>query len=184
LWPDEEGDAAARSLTVTLHRLRKLLGDANVVRQTAGMLTLNDRLCWVDAFAFENSLAREGDGNAGEAALQLYRGAFLVQEDGASWAVPMRERLRAKFVQVVARHGAALEAAGLCEQAVELYSHGIEADSLIEAFYQGLMRCYGRLDRRTEAVSAYRRLRDTLSVVLGVSPSTSTRRLFDTLRLG
>lgn len=34
-------------------------------------------------------------------------------------------------------------------------SRRIEADPLVEQFYQGLMRCYNRLDRRTEAMSTY-----------------------------
>lgn len=46
------------------------------------------------------------------------------------------------------------------------------------------MRCYDRLDRRMEAVSAYRRLRETLSITLGVQPSTATQRLFDSMRGG
>jgi DNA-binding SARP family transcriptional activator len=39
------------------------------------------------------------------------------------------------------------------------------------------MRCYSALGRPTEAVSAYRRLRQTLSVVLGVAPSAESQRL-------
>ncbi|MEO8164914.1 MAG: bacterial transcriptional activator domain-containing protein, partial [Betaproteobacteria bacterium] len=46
------------------------------------------------------------------------------------------------------------------------------------SFHQGLMRCYERLDKRTEAFSAYRRLKHTLSVVLGVPPSDATQKLF------
>jgi len=34
-----------------------------------------------------------------------------------------------------------------------------------------LMRCHEKLDRRTEAIGAYRRLRQTLSVTLGLHPS-------------
>jgi len=40
------------------------------------------------------------------------------------------------------------------------------------------MRCYERLDKRTEALSVYRRLKHTLSVLLGVPPSDATQRLF------
>jgi LuxR family maltose regulon positive regulatory protein len=183
LWPDNEGDAARRSLTATLHRLRKLLVNGNAIRQAGGKLTLDNKYCWVDAVAFESRLDREcDDREAGSSAIPLYRGAFLAQEEDATWAVPMRERLRARFIQAVGKQCTSLEAARRYEQAIGLYLRGIEADSLIELFYQGLMRCYDKLDRRTEAVSAYRRLRQTLSVTLGVPPSIESQRLFAALR--
>jgi DNA-binding SARP family transcriptional activator len=60
---------------------------------------------------------------------------------------------------------------------------GIDADPIVESFQQGLMRCYERLGKRTEALSVYRRLKHTLSVVLGVPPSDAVQRLFqDMLR--
>jgi pentatricopeptide repeat protein len=61
---------------------------------------------------------------------------------------------------------------------MRLYLRGIEADPIVEAFHQGLMRCYQRLGRYTEAISAYRRLRQVLSVVLGVSPSEQSEMLY------
>ena len=94
----------------------------------------------------------------------------------------LRERLRSKFIQAVGKQGALLEKTGSYEQAIELYIRGIEADGLVEFFYQGLMRCYEKLDRRAEAASTYRRLRQTLSVTLGVPPSSESQRLFATLR--
>jgi pentatricopeptide repeat protein len=48
-------------------------------------------------------------------------------------------------------------------------------------FRSGLMRCYQRLGRHTEAISVYRRLRQTLSVVLSVSPSPESRALYRTI---
>jgi DNA-binding SARP family transcriptional activator len=183
LWPDQDGDAARRSLAATLHRLRKLLANDSAVRQAGGNLTLDERSCWVDATAFENRLHHGGDAaQASEAAILLYRGAFLAQED-APWAMPMRERLRAKFIHAVGKLGVPFEGLGRYESAIDLYVRGIEADNLVEPFYQGLMRCYDKLNRRTEAVSAYRRLRDTLSITLGVPPCSATQRLFETLRL-
>ncbi|MEQ1883326.1 MAG: hypothetical protein ABL878_20425, partial [Burkholderiales bacterium] len=129
LWPDEDGDAARRSLGATLHRLRKLLANDNAVRQAGGNLTLDDRSCWVDANAFENRLHHGGDTTeASEAAIPLYRGAFLAQED-APWAMPMRERLRAKFIHAVGKLGVSFEGSNRYENAIDLYARGIEADN-------------------------------------------------------
>ena len=183
LWPDDDGDAARRSLSATVHRLRKLLSSDNAVRQAGGNLTLDERSCWVDAAAFETRLHRRGDAaEVREAAILLYRGAFLAQED-APWAMPMRERLRAKFIHAVGKLGASFEGSGRYESAIDLYARGIEADNLVEPFYQGLMRCFDKLNRRTEPASTYRRLRETLSITLGVPPAPTTQRLFESLRL-
>jgi len=184
LWPDQDGDAASHSLTTTLHRLRKLLGNVAAIRQAGGELTLDRQYCWVDSIAFEERFDRAaGNDEQVQQAVTLYRGAFLIQEDYAPWAVPARERLRAKFIQAISKLGNSLEAATRHEAAIDLYLRGIEADPLVEPFYQGLMRCYEKLNRCTEAMSAYRRLRETLSVTLGVPPSSATQRLFEALRL-
>jgi DNA-binding SARP family transcriptional activator len=62
-------------------------------------------------------------------------------------------------------------------EAIRLYLRGIDADVIVEAFHRGLMRCYRCAGRLTEAVSAYRRLRQTLSVVLGIAPSAESEAL-------
>ena len=183
LWPDEEGDAARRALTSMLHRLRKLLGNTNAIRQVGGKLTLDSRYCWIDANVFESRLQQTGtDSEEFERALNLYGGAFLSQEEDAPWAVATRERLRSKFIQAVSRQATTLEAVRKYEDAVALYLRGIEADPLVENFYQGLMRSYDKLNRHTEAVSAFRRLRHTLSITLGVQPSPASQRLYEALR--
>jgi DNA-binding SARP family transcriptional activator len=43
------------------------------------------------------------------------------------------------------------------------------------------MRCYVAMDRAAEGIAAYRRLRQTLSVVLGVQPSESSEQLMQLL---
>jgi DNA-binding SARP family transcriptional activator len=45
------------------------------------------------------------------------------------------------------------------------------------------MRCYARLDRRAEAIAVYRRLKQILSVTLGLPPSATTERLYRGLKL-
>ena len=172
LWGEEEGDAAAKSLGAAVIRLRALLGDADAVVQQAGTLSLDRSRVWIDALAFDAT----GD-------LALYGGSFLAEEEGSPWPVPMREKLRARFIQRVAETGAALEREGRCEEAIAHYNRGLDADSIVEPFYQGLMRCYHRLDRFAEAASAYRRLKQILSVTLGVPPSATTERLYRSLHL-
>jgi DNA-binding SARP family transcriptional activator len=172
LWADEEGDAASKSLGAAVLRLRALLGDADAVVQQAGTLSLDRTRAWVDVWAFEAS-----------GRLDLYQGSFLPEEEGVPWPVPLRERLRARFIQRLGDEGKRLEEAGRHEDAIEAYMRGLDADSIIEPFYQGLMRCYARLDRRAEAASAYRRLKQILSVTLGVAPSATTERLYRTLHL-
>jgi DNA-binding SARP family transcriptional activator len=130
---------------------------------------------------FETRLADTGFDN--QKILALYGGTFLPEDEGESWSVAPRERLRGKFVDALSRYGATLESKGDLPGAVRCYMRGIDADPIVESFQQGLMRCYERLGKRTEALSVYRRLKHTLSVVLGVPPSDAVQRLFqDMLR--
>jgi LuxR family maltose regulon positive regulatory protein len=180
LWGDEEGDAASNAFGITLLRLRKLLGSTETILQRGGSVSLNPHLCWVDAHAFETRLSADQPVNWG--ALSLYAGTFLPSDEDEPWTVKIRERLRGRFIHALSMRGAELEAHGDERAALECYLRGIDADPIVESFHLGLMRCYERLGKRTEALSAYRRLRQTLSVTLGVQPSEAAQRLFDSLR--
>lgn len=189
LWPDEEGDAGHKALNVTVLRLRRLLGDQRLVVHQGGKVGLMRSKCWVDAWAFEQRLPMacngDSDGSNGqdvERVLALYRGAFLTDDVGEWWTVPARERLRGKFVHALSSFGRELEAQGRPGQAIDWYLKGVDADPIVEAFYQGLMRCYEQLQRRTEAIAAYRRLKQVLSVTLGLPPSAMTERLYQSIR--
>ena len=177
LWGDEEADAARQALGITVVRLRKLLGVNDVVSQHGGKISLDRTQCWVDAWRFEERTAQSNEQGAVSKGLALYEGKFLPDDEGEAWSVPSRERLRGKFIHLLATHGQSLEAGGDTAGAIELYMRGVDADPIVEVFYQGLMRCYQALGRPTEAVSAYRRLRQTLSVVLGVAPSAESQAL-------
>lgn len=100
------------------------------------------------------------------------------------WTVKTRERLRAKFVRLVESVAQSEEAAGCWEKAIAHYLKGLEADDLVEVFHLGLMRCYRALGRPAEAMAAFRRLRQTLSVILGIAPSPAAEALVQELREG
>ena len=182
LWPDADGDVARDAYRVALHRLRKLLGNADSVLSEDGRLTLNPALCWVDALACEELLQPMAgsleDGQSIDRLMRLYRGAFLADEPEQPWSVSLRERLRGKFVRRLVLLGAQLEQSGQYDQAAELYLRGTDTDSVTETFYQGLMRCYRALGRDAEALAVYRRMRQVLSALLGTEPCAESQALY------
>ena len=190
LWPDEEGDAAHGAYTMTLSRLRKLLGDSNILQQQGAKLSLDRRKCWVDAWAFEratsqigsSALSNERSSSNLTDALKLYGGTFLPEDSDAPWAASVRERLRSRFVRAVSEAGRELEHASQHEEAATLYQRGLDADNMAEAFYQGLMRCHATAGRTSDAIATYLRLKQLLSITLALKPSVATERLLQSLR--
>lgn len=194
LWPDSDGDLALQSLAVTVRRLRKLLGDEKAIHITEGRITLSNRLCWVDCWAFKRIFSRaerarrEGAASLNsslvllEKALLLYRGDFLEEEKESPWCVSLRERLRGKFLRAVMESGRSHEAAGEWEKALSCYRKGKEADGLHEEFYGRIMICHYRLGRPDEAIATYHRYRRTLKAVLGASPSPGIEMVFSSIR--
>jgi DNA-binding SARP family transcriptional activator len=190
LWPDSDGDAARRVFDVTLHRLRKLLGDEELVRLEDGHVALDRRRAWVDANAFEataevlvRSLRKPQDDEDRRAAerrndelFSLYRGPLL----GAghhTFSDARRERLRNLFVSCVERLGDGAERAQSLEEAVLLYERGLAADPLAESLHRRRIAALLRMDRGAEARRAFEQCRAALRQGLGVEPSVATRAL-------
>lgn len=192
LWPQEEGDAARRAFGVALVRLRRLLDVPDAVILNGQRVSLNPRLCWVDTWAFERFVgsAERALGNGGtgavialaERAIQLYRGNFLPADSDASWTLQARLRLKTRFTRFVETLGLVLEQTGEWQKAADCYYRGLEADDLIEEFYLGLMRCSQALNRPADGIAVFRRMRQTLSVVLNVQPSPAAETLAGELR--
>jgi DNA-binding SARP family transcriptional activator len=197
LWPEAEGDAAHSSFATTLSRLRHLLGIEQAIRFQEGKAFLDPRYCWVDVWSFERILGKaENAWNEGlterdrdqtvyltEKAVRMYSGPFLAG-DHEPWMMSIRERLRNKFLRNVRRLGDYWEQAGKLDKAVECYQKGLEVDDLAEEFYQRLMKCYKRMDRRAEALVTYKRCYQILSAVLGIEPSPETEALVKELKAG
>ena len=181
IWPDDEADAGRAAFSVTLHRLRKLIGSADAILIEDGLVSLNPRLCWVDAFAFERlgdqHFDQPAEGGQGRIALELYRGNLLPGDIDEPWSASLRERLKARFIRQVRAMGEWYEQAHEFRRALELYSRGLEADDLTEAFYHGLMRCHLALGCPADAASAYRRMRQLYAAILGIKPSAESERL-------
>ena len=188
LWPDADGDAAHHAFETALYRLRKLLGRNHLICVQGGNVTLDNRDCWIDTWAFErlsgriDRLLKREDAHeqdmqlkrlAGQA-LSLYKGHFLGDCDTEAWSVVLREKLRGKFVRLLLSLGRFWEERRRFDEAILYYERGLETDHLIEVFYERLIICYGKTGRIAEAMNVYRRCQRVLSVVFGIQPSEQT----------
>jgi LuxR family transcriptional regulator, maltose regulon positive regulatory protein len=180
LWPDADGSAAHEVCAVNLHRLRKLLGYDRAISLQGNRFSLDPGCVWVDVWAFERGLAAPQP--VLDRALALYRGPFLGKDADLSWALPMRERLRAKFTRHLSQWGASLLKEKDFDLAITILERGLNVDPLAEEFYRHLMLCYQGLSRRAEAIGVYQRCQKTLSTALGVSPAPETIALYQTLQ--
>lgn len=175
LWPGEDADDALGALGATLLRLRRILGGNEYILKRGNALRLAPGLFWIDAWQLDAS-----DGMPANLAVvtRLYRGAFLQGDDDAPWALPMRDRVQSRFVHAIGQLASVSEQAGDYAQAITHYQRGIAADHLMEAFYQGLMRCHGVCGRTAEAAGVFRRLQRSLALSLNTLPSEQSIQIF------
>ena len=182
LWPEADGAAAKGSFDSALFRLRKLIDIDNAIDLSSGTISIARTLVWTDLWAFDAALAHASKGEAPPATaarrlLDAYPGPLL-GSDETPWIAKPRDALRSRFVRALMELGAALERTGDWTAAIDVYRRGLEADNLAESIYRGLMRALTATGSHAEALTAYRRCRELLSIVLGVKPSEETERLY------
>jgi predicted ATPase/DNA-binding SARP family transcriptional activator len=182
-WPDASGEQVKNAFHVTLHRLRKLLGDADaIVADGARYRVAIPHI--VDSRRFESGITdalRRNDVAAIESALALYSGDFLQGEDAGDWCFPIRASLRQLYVRGLFALAQAHEARGRYAEAAETYTRVLSRDPFHEGAARQLMICHARLGARSESLLVYRtleqRLRDELQAVPEPETSTLYRQL-------
>jgi len=180
IWSDSEGDKAYQAFRTTLHRLRKFLGNEELILVQDGNITLNPELCWVDTWAFERYLGTSDIANI-EKAGALYHGRFLEKTAVSSWVISLREHLHAKYLKSVSILGQHWETAEEWTKAVHCYLNGLSVDPLVEKFYQRLIYCHIRRGHRAEAMAVYKRCCECLQAHLNISPSFVTESMIKEL---
>jgi LuxR family maltose regulon positive regulatory protein len=165
LWPDADGASARASFDMAVMRLRKLLGRADVLKLDGSHVGLDLGQTWVDAFAFAKGATDD------------YPGPLFGNDAVQPWWAAARERLHQRFLRRTAERGRALESQGRHDDALAVYEAGLAQDALAEELYQGAIRCHLAAGRPADAMRAFRRCRDQLSIVLGVKPSAATTAL-------
>ena len=193
LWPDLDGDQAKAACEQALHRLRKLLGDADLIVQREGRLRLDADKVFVDLSAWEGRLRPALAADDGEAATAErerlffdFPGPLLLNERLASWLLPVTERVRRALVDLAIRVGKERERRGEVSEALAIYLRALDFypdagrlhKSLIEARLEqndvtGAIEDFARYERTMRAADA----EPSPAIVALVKPLRATGRL-------
>jgi LuxR family transcriptional regulator, maltose regulon positive regulatory protein len=182
VWPDLEGGHAQQAFETALYRLRKLFAEEAPLVLKDGRLSLAAHAAHVDVWDLERLLDDTDDALRARVLTPtelddrvrrlcaLYAGHFLAQET-ASWALPLRERLRSRFLRAIEELGRRFESQHDNAGAVRCYQRGLEVEPAAEALYLRLMCCHQALQQPAEALAVYRRCRRAMATLVGVAPS-------------
>jgi len=197
LWPDADRDQSGVNLRAAIHRLRAVLDEpgtaTSYLRSQGAALILDPYLGslanqdqdWLDADAFARAARLAlagGDSAVGQAALDLYGGAYLPDDPYEDWAAARREELRQQYHALLLQLARLSADAGDSVGAVRRLRLLLADDPCHEPATRLLMRLLAATGDRAEALRAYevlvRALRDDLDVV----PTPETESLHTALR--
>jgi len=191
LWPHDPPQTAERGLNPLISKLRRSLEPASLEGRSSLQLRLPDD-AWVDVEAAEQGAHRAESrvalGQWGAAwgpalvALFVSERTFLPECTGV-WIDDQRAMLAALRIRAVEAYAAAALGLGGTElpAAVRAGRQLVRLVPLRESGYQILMQALARQGNVAEGLAVYADLCRTLRDELGVSPSATTRQVYDQL---
>lgn len=180
LWSDISAARAGRNFSDILYRLRRALGPDWLFTAGEQVSLKTSSNLWIDVAAFEQ-LAQADDPSSLEQAIALYVDD-LVPEVYEDWVLEQRVALHEVYLTCLFRLARSAEQRDDLERAEILYRRLIQADSLREEAYQGLMCTLAGMDRLGGALAVYAELQRLLADELEIRPSQTTRTLAERLR--
>jgi TolB-like protein/DNA-binding SARP family transcriptional activator/Tfp pilus assembly protein PilF len=183
-WPERDAGRARHSLSQTLYELRRSLGDGWA--ESVGERVQVAPSVGVDVLELVAAVEEGRD----EAALALYRGAFLAgcHPGGTSafeeWVDRRRLALGRLYRDLCRRLTDARVAAGELEGALAVAGAWAEADPLDDEAQHRLVELLSRTGRRAEALRQYDAYRELLASELQVEPLDETTELVARIRSG
>ncbi len=195
LWPHASVEAASRNLRVALSELRSVLEPERQPRDPSRFIQNGGESLSLacDSVEIDSQTvldAAELDPHAPhaldrlQAALHLYRGAYLPDDLYEDWVQVERHRLalahetvQLKLAQALAHRRQYAEAVQVCRQA-------LAAHPAHEGFVEQLVHYTAQTGQPALALAAYERLAETLAAELYTTPSPHLTRLVQQVRDG
>lgn len=126
-WPDADGDMAKAACEQALHRLRKLLGRADLIVQREGKLKLAMDQIWIDLDDWEQAVHEASVEIARLEALFLaFPGPLLAHERENPWSTTAAERVRGMLLEIALGLGEHYERQGVGDQARRIHLRSLD----------------------------------------------------------
>lgn len=189
LWPDLDGDQAKAACEQALHRLRKLLGDPDLVLQREGRLRLAADKVWVDLWDWQARLKRAPASNATPqaAAAELkslfldFPGPLLLNERLAGWLLPVTERVRHDFIDLAVRVAKACSGPNEAADAQAIYLRALDSYPDSSILHEGLIATRLAANDISGAIEHFARYERTTRAA-DEEPSPAIRALVEPFR--
>ena len=169
LWPQLDPEAGAANLRKAAHHARQALGRHDGVVLQGGEVALwPGRSVSVDADTFDlraQAALASRDPAACEEAAREYGGDLLPGSPYEAWTEPARERLRARFIDLL--------------RASAQWQRLAQEEPTDEPAHRALMALELAAGNRAAAIRWYAHLRAALQDELGVVPSRETEALYE-----
>jgi DNA-binding SARP family transcriptional activator len=201
LWPDASAAQVRNNFHVTLHHLRRALGDrrwivfddegyrlerapapdARLDADVDTLLATGEQLR--RAVRRQAPLEREAL-DAARVTLAHTHGELAEGATAGDWLVEHQDRLRATWADAMQALGQQLAAAGRAGDAAETFAALLARDPLREAAHRELMRAYAAQGEPARALRHFEALTSLLRREVGVAPARETAALAAALRAG
>jgi len=200
LWPDS-AEHTHKTLRSVVSILRSILEPGRTSGEPSRFLPRGslgytlvlpaDGSVWVDTIEFERLL---GEIHASyespkrrrllEAALQLYTGDYLAEDEHESWTLTERARLREHYFSAALFLMEAQRKLGLYREAIDVGRRALSFDVCREPLYPIIMYCQAARGDTVGALQTFEQCRQELHNRLGVDPSPQTLKLHTELLRG
>jgi predicted ATPase/DNA-binding SARP family transcriptional activator len=191
IWPDAAPAQVRNSFHVTLHHVRRTLGEPDWIviegdrYRIAPHLTID-----FDVTHFERDvragLAACEDAPAAiellQRALVRYGDHFLAGEPAAAWRDDVQDRLRRLYCDAGVRLGELFIVTGDPHAAAAAFEAVVAREPLHEEAHRGLLLAWTQAGKRAHALRHYDRLAATLREALEMEPEPETVELVDRIR--
>jgi predicted ATPase/DNA-binding SARP family transcriptional activator len=193
-WSHLDPGAAANNLRKILYIARRVLASGGGPHPAPYLAVQDDVVilaptgaAWIDVDAFDLAVGdarRRGDAAAYQAALDLYTGDLLPEDQYESWAAGRREALQQAYLSLLSDLASLYESQGDEARAIHTLVALVSRDPGREEAHRSLMRLYAAAGQRQQALRQYQTLRESLRREFDAEPDEASRRLYDDVLAG
>ncbi|MCL4528322.1 MAG: tetratricopeptide repeat protein [Chloroflexi bacterium] len=184
LWPENDEPSKLKlRFKNEIYRLRRAVGQDTILFE-------DDRYRFnptidheYDVEAFETYLARARSSSTPAEQMDFYQRAIALvhghylEDIGATWAWPERERLSQAFLSASLNLAELLLRNAQLPKALRVCQRALEHDSTFEAAYRLIMQIYYRMGDRASIIHTFRTCEEAMLKAFDMPPSEETLRL-------